>query len=101
METWYKTSRWGQEKIEPVDVIKETPKQVVVWEKRFSYDGKNKLVESRHRKESSYDNYFKTYQEAYDFILNKKTMVIEGLMERLRNEKKGLTSFVRNYNRNP
>ena len=97
METWYKTKDWGDNKIVPVDVVKETTKQIVVLEKRVLFRDQKKEVQVRHAKESQNDNYFKTYQEAYDYISNKKKSLIELLENRLAQEKMNLSSFIENY----
>lgn len=63
-EIWYKTLCGG--KITEVTVIKETEKQITYIGKY--YDGRE--YKQRSNKKSSYENFFKTYQQAEDFLIN-------------------------------
>ena len=97
METWYKTSNWSGKRIIPVRVVRETNKQVVVLETRFN----GKEVESRNAKSSTCDNYFKTYREAYEFLLRRHARDIDLLESRLVNAKAALNKFAKDYKFEP
>ena len=102
MEQWYRAGGWGDKQITPVDVVRETKKQVIILEIPFTFSNRKMIpLEKHHLKQSSYENYFKTYQEAYEFILSKKTQTIHNLSIRLESEKTNLNSFVKNYNPKP
>ena len=64
-EIWYKTSY--DNSIKEVTVIKETEKQVVYIDNRF--DGTDR--QERGSKIGSYSNFFKTYEEAKQFLIDK------------------------------
>jgi len=83
MTTWYKASKWGK-LISPVEVLKETNKFIKIRDRRIL-------------KSSDYHNYFPTYREAYDFILNRKEAEIIGLKARLKSCESDLVDFVREY----
>jgi len=77
-------------KIEPIEVIRETEKQVVIigW--------RNK--ERRLAKQSNYENFFDTWDEAHQFLISHAENLVNAVEERLSNCKanldriKGLTN---------
>ena len=96
METWYKTGGY-RNRIEPTEVVKETDKFLTVVETRIDFGGHHRSSKSRTAKHSNYNNYFPTYREAYEFILNKKEGEIIGLKARLKSCESDLVDFVREY----
>lgn len=97
MNKWFRAGGWGLEEIKPIEVVKETPKQLVVREIMHSWSGEDKIREHRVGKETRHENYFKTYEEAYQFLLDKKQRAVEGAEKELFRKKKQLESFVENY----
>lgn len=65
MSEWYRVNRWNAD-ISPVEVVKETPKQLVV---RHHEAWRKADIESRRDKRSSSDNYFPTWEEAHAFLM--------------------------------
>lgn len=62
MITKYKTN-YSSNKIERVEIVRETAKQVVL----LRYDGK----ERREAKESDWGSYFDTWEEAHSYLMGK------------------------------
>lgn len=73
----YKTEAWNS-KIEPVTVVKETAKQLVV-----EYDCYGKTHQRRAAKESAYDNYFDTWEEAHEHLIDRAAKRVESLRSQL------------------
>ena len=65
METWFKTGSYG-ELIEPVQVSRSTTKTVQLVGSGY-YDGR------RANKQSSYENYFQTFDDAVIFLRDQLT----------------------------
>lgn len=84
MATWYKAGHYSHNNpIEAVDVIHETDKMVVLANK-YRTSG-----ESKSAKRSDYENFFPTWQEAYDFLVAKAQKSVnrcEAQLERARKE---------------
>ena len=88
METWYKAGSYPS--IQRVDVIRETEKCVFT-------PGYGRRKELRNNKCSHYENYFQSYQEAYDFLLAKKERLVENKKTQVKYYKKQLNEFVEKY----
>ncbi len=67
METWFKTGGYGDKKIEAVQVERSTDKSV--WYKETNWNGSSKISQTRIK--SDYYNFFKTFEEAKDFLVKK------------------------------
>ena len=78
----YRTN-YGNTKIDKVDVLRETPKFVVIQTKNFT----GSTREDRESKSSSYHNYFDTWEEAHNHILNKAQRTVDSLRLRLESAK--------------
>lgn len=92
METWYRAGGWRGRQIEPVQVVKETDKMLVVSEEYHDFvTEKIKVREKRHPKKGGYESYFKTYQEAYDYLFDRYTSRIES------EENNAFSKFVETY----
>lgn len=74
--------------IKEVEIVRETAKQVVVL-----LDGFRRQGERREAKRSSYNNYFDTWKEAKEYLLNKVRRRIEGTEAKLKREKKRLAEI--------
>lgn len=64
METWYRTGGYGGELIEPVDVVKSTDKTVTL-----AATGNGR--ERRSAINSGWHHYFRTWEEAHAYLLEK------------------------------
>jgi hypothetical protein len=77
--TWY-MARW--ERIHEVQVVKKLPKSLVILHRQFYLNGRDKVVEKTVR-DSSYEKYFPTYDEAKNYILDGMKAKIKSLEEEL------------------
>lgn len=76
METWYETNElYGRCKIEAVDVLKSTGKTITLC-------GTNKS-ERRKAIRSEWNNYFRTWEEAREFLLSKVDVKVANLRRQL------------------
>lgn len=91
MTTWYKAGGWEEDLIVPVEVIKETDKQITYM--RPSYYNGAKPSESRVAKRSGYENFFSTWQEAHDFLLARARRSVEAAEDRLNSERADLAKI--------
>jgi len=71
----YRT-RWT-DTIECFEVVKETPKQVVYLNHRRWSIGDSVLKEEREAKQSEYNNWHDTFEEAQDFLIAKSQSQID------------------------
>lgn len=72
MSIKYQVNQWGQSRITPVECIKETPKRV--WIERTDYRSRKDV--SLRSKEG---NFFDTWKEAHNFLMNRITAQIENM----------------------
>lgn len=82
MTTWYRTGQY-KPLIEPVEVIRETEKYVVI-----SIDEWGKKVERKDAKISQFHRYWKTWEEARDFLLERAEREVDSARFQL-NQKVG------------
>ena len=68
----------GGDVIREVEVLRETPKFVVL-----EYDAWGKKKESRYAKRGRYDNFFDTWEEAHQFLLDRATIKVEAFRLKL------------------
>lgn len=66
MTIWYKAGHHSSTLIDEVEVIEETEQFIT-----YTYDFYGKGGTIRSKKRSNYDNYFKTREEAVEFLLEK------------------------------
>jgi hypothetical protein len=81
-ETWYRVKKYDNGII-PVEVIRETPHQLVYLEKM--YGGGTR--ENRSSKISAYDKYFKTFEEAKQYVIGRLEGLVETYRKSLKNAK--------------
>jgi hypothetical protein len=79
----YKTSGYGAEKIDKVEVVKETPKQVVYLSEGFN----GKKYERRCAKSGNYENFFNSWKAAHDYLVEKAERSVGNAKERLQGAK--------------
>ena len=72
MSIKYEINQWGKSKITPVVCIKETSKQV--WIERTDYRGRKDVS-----RRSKAGNFFDTWKEAHNFLMNRITAQIENM----------------------
>lgn len=65
---WFRTCNWSEEKIEEVEVERETENCVYLVD-RWGYGAKGKV--SRTAKHSNFESYFPTWEEAHQFLITK------------------------------
>ena len=98
MAKWYKTGGY-KNLIQEVEVVKETNKFVTVLQEKFTLsDRPVEYIERRSAKRSSYDNYFKTYHEAYEFLKDRRIRAKEAAEHRLASCIEDLQFLITNYN---
>lgn len=72
MSTWYKTQKYNA-KIEPVEVLRESAKQIVTAET----DWRGKPYQARRNKTGGYDNFFPSWTEAHVYLLDRATRQLD------------------------
>ena len=82
--------KWQE--INEYEVVKETPKQIVFLEP--GWNDKTTFKESREAKKSGYQNWFDTWEQAHDFLVEASKRKIKGLESRIKSEKKVLSNIL-------
>ena len=80
----YKVSKYRID-IEPLEVVRETEKSVYIQQGRGL---------SRQAKETAYDQWFTTWQDAYNFLVKRTESKIEYLKGRLEDTEDNLTEIL-------
>ena len=80
----YKVSKYTLD-IQPIDVVKETDKSV------FIQQGRNL---NRQAKETTYDQWFTTWEDAHNFLVKRTESKIEYLKGRLEDTEDNLTEIL-------
>lgn len=68
MSTWYMTRRYSTQ-IEPIEVVRETQKQVIYLRRQFSLSGPDRFIETRTPKDGVFEKFFPTWEEAHQYLL--------------------------------
>jgi hypothetical protein len=74
-ETWYRTVSWGT-RIDTVEILSHTDKTVTI---KYGANGTH-----RRNLRSSFENYFATWEEAWQFLLSKATHDVDTARVRLK-----------------
>lgn len=64
----WKTLKWNENKIERVECVRETDKQVVILEYPWG-NNKKQPQERRHLKESGYEQFHDSWEEAHAYLM--------------------------------
>ncbi len=82
----YMTSCYGKGEIKKVEIVKETAKQVVCLLESWG----GGVRERRCAKNGNYENFFSTFAEARDFLVDKEEKKISYAKERIHEAKSAL-----------
>ena len=88
-EKWWRAGGWGDKEIAEVEVVRSTEKQLVV--------KIGATIERRHNKVGRWESYFRTYDEAYQWLLGKYLNDVASLNTRLKMAMGTLKRFKREY----
>lgn len=86
--TKYRTQKYGS-RIEEFEVNRET--NVTIW---FNTEWQGKVSEERQAKKSTYHNWFDTFEEAKDFLIDSEKRKILGFESQLETSKERLKEIM-------
>lgn len=85
---WYVVGRWGREKIQEIEVVRDTDKFIVVMERYLGRERERRI------KKDGWEKYFPTKDAAIDSLLNKAIDSVESAKRSLRSAEEAYDEIV-------